>query len=194
MFVICTIHNGFLTKTQLQTYIMKNANNLIVHLMVLCLLGTCIANAQDTNDKKGKKAEDTKVTMEKVKEKCKDVPMEKRITITVARFNTTVGNAPRDLGQNMAAMLTNALGEVNCFNVLESQGNMKDLTNEVDFGSSEYASGESAVEKGQMKSAQVVVTGEITEFNKKSSNNNYFGYANKSSACHLGFVIKLVNP
>jgi curli biogenesis system outer membrane secretion channel CsgG len=132
--------------------------------------------------------------MERVKEKCKDIAVDKRITITVARFNTTVGNAPRDLGQNMAAMLTNALGEVNCFNVLESQGNMKDLTNEVDFGSSEYASGESAVEKGQMKSAQVVITGEITEFNKKSSNNNYFGYANKSSACHLGFVLKLVNP
>lgn len=124
---------------------MKNTTKLIVNFLVFCFLGSFFANAQDSNDKKGKKAEDTKVTMERVKEKCKDIPLEKRITITVARFNSTVGNAPRDLGQNMAAMLTNALGEVNCFNVLESQGNMKDLTNEVDFGSSEYASGESAV-------------------------------------------------
>ncbi len=172
---------------------MKKANQLLSLSLIIFLAGN-IAMAQDSKDKKRKKEEPAKVTMERVKEKCKDIPLDKRITITVAKFVSTVGNAPRDIGQNMSSMLTNALSEVNCFNVLESQGNLKDLTSEVDFGSSEYGSGESAIEKGQMKSAQVVITGEITEYSKKTSSNNYVGYANKSSSCHLGFIIKIVNP
>ncbi len=36
---------------------MKNGKLLIGNLMILCLLGTCLANAQDSSDKKGKKAD-----------------------------------------------------------------------------------------------------------------------------------------
>lgn len=171
---------------------MKKSNALL-KLLIFFLVISFVANAQDKKEKRAKVG-DTKVTMERVKEKCKDVPLDKRITVAVGSFKSTVGNAPSDIGQNMAAMLTNALSEVNCYNVLETKSNMKDLTDEVDFGSSEYASGESAVAKGQMKSAQILVSGEITEFNKKTSNNEYFGYGNKSSACHLGFIVKVINP
>ena len=98
------------------------------------------ATAQDSKDKKkDDKKSDTQIRMEVVQEKCKDTPLDKRIRITVARFTSTAGNSPVTLGENMSTMLSNALSQVNCFNVLEEQKHMKDMTGEIDASNSEYS-------------------------------------------------------
>lgn len=113
--------------------------------------------------------------MESVKEKCADIPLEDRIRVTVARFSATASNAPSVLGENMSTMLTNALSQVNCFNVLEEQKNLEDMTDEIDASNSEYFDAATGVEKGKMKVAQIIVTGEVTEYSDATTGTKVLG-------------------
>ena len=134
------------------------------------------------------------ITMENVKEICKDEPLEKRVRITVARFNVATSGASSELGENMSTMLTNALQDVNCFRVLESLKHKEDMTGEIDWGSSEYSSGSAAPQKGKMVGAQVVVTGEITEFTQQDKSVNVSFISSSKKIVKLGFIVKMVNP
>jgi curli biogenesis system outer membrane secretion channel CsgG len=48
--------------------------------------------------------------------------------------NPAVASAPPTLGANLSTMLTNALQGVNCYRILESLADNKDLTAEIDAG------------------------------------------------------------
>ncbi|MDN5203868.1 CsgG/HfaB family protein [Fulvivirgaceae bacterium BMA10] len=141
-------------------------------------------------------SKDIKTDFESVKSKCKDTPVTQRTRVTVARFNATT-RVPGQLGRNMATMLTNALYEIDCFSVLESLQNKSDMINEVDFGESDYADGGSSAAKGKMKGAQVVITGEVTEFSEETNRTNVRILRNISATqkkVKLGFIVKLLNP
>jgi len=134
-----------------------------------------------------------KVSEEEIQPRCKDIPLDQRIRLTVARFNVTTPNTGGEFGANMATQLTNALQEINCFNVLGRQADNKDLTDEADFGKSEYADKNTAVTKGKMKSAQIIVTGEITEYNLDTKTARYAVVKTSKQTMKLGFIIQIRN-
>ncbi len=149
-----------------------------------------LVNAQISEDERS----DVEVRMEAIKEKCDDLPLDERIRVTVARFSATASNAPSVLGENMSTMLTNALSEVNCFNVLEEQKNLSDMTNEIDASNSEYFNAATGVEKGKMKLAQIVVTGEVTEYNDATTGTKILGIGGSVKKAKIGFILKIINP
>lgn len=132
--------------------------------------------------------------MEAVQEQCKDIPFEKRIRVRVSRFNATAGNSPRELGENMSTMLSNALSQVNCFQVLEEIRKLDDVTKETDLANSEYADAASGTEKGKLLQAQIVVTGEVTEYNDATSTSGTLGISASTSKAKIGFILKILSP
>jgi curli biogenesis system outer membrane secretion channel CsgG len=160
----------------------------VLALCTICCTSIFVQSA------KAQKTPDNQVRMEFVKEKCKDIPFDKRIRITVARFTSTAGNSPVTLGDNMSTMLSSALSQVNCFNVLEEQKNMTDITGEIDAANSEYIDASTGIEKGKMKSAQIIVTGEVTEYNEKETGVSHLGFGKTTLFAKIGFILKVINP
>ncbi len=177
---------------------MKNKNQKSAVLIVICMLLAAYTNltlAQNgESKKKSDKKDEIQIRMETVQEKCKDISLDKRIRITVARFSSTAGNSPRELGENMSTMLSSALTQVNCFTVLEEQKNMKDLTGEIDAANSEYSNAASGIEMGQMKIAQIIVTGEVTEYNDATQTQGTMGISTSTAKAKIGFILKVINP
>src|ERR1700748_2009420 len=109
------------------------------------------------------------------------------------------GDAPRadaipvTLGDNMTAMLTNALQGVNCFRVLETLKNNDDLTGEIDAGKGALSS-KKAPKAGKQLGAQIVATGEIIEYSVKGKGVNVMGVGANKKLVKIGFNIKLINP
>lgn len=133
-------------------------------------------------------------TFETIKEQCKDLPADKRVRLTVARFNVTTNAAPTEFGGNLATMLTNALQGVNCYRVLESLINKSDMNDEIDYGEGGYAKKAAAPKKGQQLGAQIVVTGEVTEYNVKNNGVRVGLIKVGSNKAKLGFILKIINP
>jgi curli biogenesis system outer membrane secretion channel CsgG len=136
---------------------------------LLVLLVTQPLLAQKSNQK----GKESAITLEQVAEKCKGQPLDKRLTIKVVRFNVSNSRAQEqgEFGGELATMLTNALQKTNCFRVLETDGNMGDIT-------------------GDGLDAQLVVTGEVTEFSEK--NTTIIGI--QKSKVNIGFILKVLNP
>jgi curli biogenesis system outer membrane secretion channel CsgG len=109
------------------------------------------------------------------------------------------GNAPQAdkippiLGDNLTTMLTNALQEVNCYRVLESLSNNKDLTGEIDAGANGY-SNKKTPKAGKQLGAQIVVTGEVIEYSEKSKGVSVVGVGTKKKYIKMGFNLKMINP
>ncbi len=97
------------------------------------------------------------------------------------------------LGDNLTTMLTDALQQVNCFRILESLNNNKDLTGEIDAGDSKYSS-KKTPKAGKQLGAQIVVTGEIIEYSVKDHGSNVMGVGSNKKTVKLGFNLKLINP
>ena len=102
-------------------------------------------------------------------------------------------NIPPILGDNMTTMLTNALQEVNCYRVLETLGNNKDLTGEIDAGGNGYSS-KKTPKAGKQLGAQIVVTGEVIEYSEKEKGVAVVGVGSKKKFIKLGFNLKMINP
>lgn len=136
------------------------------------------------------------VSFEKVKEKCANKPYEERVRVTVGRFNVTTGTASttQEFGDNLATMFTNALHEIECFRVLESTSNLNDMTDEISFGQQGYTNSASSPGSGKMLGAQVVFTGEITEFSEGSNSGGIMGVTISNSKAKVGFIVKAINP
>jgi len=100
---------------------------------------------------------------------------------------------PPTLGDNLTTMLTNALQEVNCYRVLESLSNNKDLTGEIDAGSSQYSS-KKTPKAGKQLGAQIVVTGEVIEYSEKDKGVSVVGVGTKKKYIKMGFNLKMINP
>jgi curli biogenesis system outer membrane secretion channel CsgG len=109
------------------------------------------------------------------------------------------GNAPQAdkippiLGDNMTTMLTNALQGVNCYRVLETLSNNKDLTGEIDAGANGYSS-KKTPKAGKQLGAQIVVTGEVIEYSEKQKGVSVVGVGTKKKYIKIGFNLKMINP
>lgn len=140
-----------------------------------------------------------KIDFEEIKRTCKDRPTNERIRVAVTRFSMATGyrstyKASQELGGNMSTMLTNALYEVDCFKVLEILANNEDLTGELDFGNSEYANSSKTGSKGKQLGAQVILTGEITEYTEQKKSVGVSIVNVGKQVVKLGFVIKMIDP
>jgi len=100
---------------------------------------------------------------------------------------------PPILGDNLTTMLTNALQEVNCYRVLETLANNKDLTGEIDAGSNGYSS-KKTPKAGKQLGAQIVVTGEVIEYSEKNKGVSVVGVGTNKKYVKMGFNLKMINP
>jgi curli biogenesis system outer membrane secretion channel CsgG len=107
--------------------------------------------------------------------------------------NPATAGAPPTLGANLSTMLTNALQGVNCYRVLESLADNKDLTAEIDAGNGTY-SGKNAPKAGKQLGAQIVVTGEVIEYSVKDKGLKVMGVGSKGKLVKIGFNLKMINP
>ncbi len=163
-----------------------------LYAMIFTLALSIPSFAQDVKADKNK----DKVTIEDIKPICPDLPQNKKPRLTVANFKLTAPNAPRDqFGDNLATMLTNALQNVQCYRVLERLANMNDVQAEMDYQQkSGNVSKKTTVAKGNMMGANVIVQGEVTEFEQSSGG---FGVAivkTKSYHAKVGIIIRMIDP
>lgn len=158
-------------------------------LLLFSILVNCIIFF-NTNAQK-----EPKITLEKIAEKCKDLPRNQRVTIKVARFSvsTKSGQANETFGDELATMLTSAIQQTNCFRVLEMNKNVGDATGEMAFGQDGFTSSGSP-EAGKMLGAQLIVTGEITDFTEGKSSTSVAGFSVGSNQATLGFTLKVLHP
>ena len=161
---------------------MKNTTQLICMFILLCT-GLNL-NAQKKS----------KITMEEIEEQCKDIPYEQRLTMSVSSFNVATPTAYAKFGDELAQMLTNSLQNVNCFNVLLSVKDKAEIMEEIEFGESGNVKAGTAAKRGQMKGAQVVVMGKVTEYAAGESSGGAFGIKLSSNKAHIGFIVQLINP
>lgn len=136
-----------------------------------------------------------KITLEQVTEKCKGLPRDKRVTVKVARFSvsTKSSQAHATFGDELATMLTSALQQTNCFRMLEMNRNVSDATGEMAFAQDGFTNG-SGPHTGQMIGAQLIVTGEVTDFTQGTSSTTVFGVSGGSNQATVGFTLKVLNP
>lgn len=134
-----------------------------------------------------------KITLEKVAEKCKDLPFEKKVMVKVARFDISNSKAQGKFGDELATMLTSAIQETSCFRVLEMKRNKTDLTDEWIENSDGSTDGTGA-QSGKMLAAQLIATGEITEFAEGSQSTSAFGLKLGADKAKVGFILKLLDP
>jgi len=122
-------------------------------------------------------------SLTKIKSECENVPRSKRIRLSVVKFKIypNIG-APQELGDNLASMLSDALTNINCFRVIETvaataennQNNPNASTNALQ--------------------PQLIVTGEITEFNEGKKGMDIPGLSSSKTTAHIGMIIKLIDP
>ncbi|HRH48399.1 MAG TPA: CsgG/HfaB family protein [Panacibacter sp.] len=173
---------------------MKQNNKKVKAFLFLAIQAFISSIALAQQDIKADKNKD-KVTIENIKQQCSNLAMEKRPRITVARFNLTAPNAPKDqFGDNLATMLTNSLQEVQCYRVLERLSNSNDLTDEINFQQSDNADKSKAAQKGKMLGANVIVQGEITEFQQSEKSMGLTVLKKTTYTSKVGIIIKMVNP
>ena len=127
---------------------------------------------------------------EKGTETCDGLPRNQRIRITVSSFDIRKSRARGRVGSELASMLTNALNETQCFNVLTSISDTDAMFEEIGFGQDGATQSGSSPEVGQMKGAQLIVTGEVTEFDE--DNIQILGIGNTKA--HIGFILMIKDP
>lgn len=165
--------------------------NLFAVLLFIFFSNDTLLFAQNTKKDTNK----NKVTIEDIQPVCTDISKEKKPRVTVANFKLTAPNAPKDqFGDNLATMLTNALQKVQCFRVLERLANMGDVQAELDYQKHGGTSKKSQVPKGNMMGANVIVQGEVTEFEQTASGVGAAIVKTKTYKAKVGIIIRLVDP
>jgi len=152
----------------------------------------CFVTVTSFAQKKGKEPE---ISIEQVAEKCKGLPRNQRVIVKVARFSVSTKSAQANasFGDELATMLTSALQQTSCFRVMETNKNVADATGEMAFSQDGFTNG-SGPQAGQMLGAQLIVTGEITDFSEGSSSKSIMGIESKSNQATVGFTLKVLNP
>ncbi len=165
---------------------MKNFNISIVFVVLILCFGAGDLFAQ----KKRKKRKKKKINVEQTLCECPDTPVEDRARIAVARFEVPNPEANRQIGYELGAMLMNALNATNCFHVLESGLHLDDALYEISLAESGVTNQEVAPDFGQMYGAQLLITGEVTEYEDDFVNVLGFGI----DKVHVGFILKIIDP
>ncbi|WP_198045007.1 CsgG/HfaB family protein [Spirosoma montaniterrae] len=135
------------------------------------------------------------ITLEQVAEKCKDLPRDKRVIVKVARFSVSTRSAQANatFGDELATMLTSALQQTNCFRVMEMNRNVSDATSEMAFAQDGFTDG-SGPDAGKMLGAQLIVTGEVTDFSEGQTSTSFAGVSVGGNKSTVGFTLKMINP
>jgi len=157
---------------------MKN----FILIILLLIVASTLVFAQKKR-KKNKK-------VEKVEAHCTGIAISKRPLITVSRFEVVTSRARREFGGEMSAMLSNALVETGCFNVLGSGKDIADITDELKIN--QQLGGGTGELKG-VKSAQYLITGKITEFEENHIGTRLAGIGIGAYKAHIGFIIQIKN-
>lgn len=167
---------------------MKKVFYQLTILVVILLVGS----TQSLLAQKNKNTAEPQVTIEQVAEKCKGLPANKRVTVRVARFDVTKANAEGKFGDELATMLTAALQQTNCFRVLEM---LRNDDSGVEIANSQGGfTGNSGPEAGQMLAAQLLITGEVTEYLENERATWSPISSGTSKKVRVGFTLKIVNP
>lgn len=130
-----------------------------------------------------------KAKVEKVEATCKGLPRDQRPRITVTSFDITRSTARGVVGNEVASMLANALSQTECFNVLESISKVGGAMDEIKFNQSGATDG-SGPDAGKMKGAQLIINGDVTEYNEEKVQLLGIG----STRAHIGFILKITDP
>ncbi|MEY4204709.1 MAG: hypothetical protein RL013_2413 [Bacteroidota bacterium] len=130
-----------------------------------------------------------KNTVESSTINCENVSREQRPRIRVTGFDITRTSAQSVFGKELASMLVNSLNKTGCFNVLESLKNIGNSMEEMKLNQSGVTDG-SGPETGRMKGAQLIVTGEVTEFKETKIGALAIGV----NQAHIGFILRIVDP
>ena len=136
---------------------------------------------------------DPKTTVEDIESQCENTPTYQRVTVSVSSFNVATPTAYAKFGDELSQMLTNALQNVNCFNVLLSLKDSNEIMQEINFGESGNTQSGTSPKRGNMKGAQVIVMGKITEFASGESSAGAIGIKFGGNKAHIGFIIQLIN-
>jgi len=131
-----------------------------------------------------------KIKTEKAIRVCEGIALEDRPRITVGSFSISRVSARREVGEELSSMLSNALQATECFQVLESFRKMEDIRGEIDLAESTYSDQNQAAQRGQMMGAQLIVSGEITEYAVGGTKLIGIG----ANTAHIGFILKVVDP
>ena len=166
---------------------MKHAYSLWALLSICSILPAALFAQKNKND-----AKEPEITIAQVAEKCQGLPVSKRVTLRVARFDVTKSKAEDKFGDELATMLTSALQQTNCFRVLEMQRNASDMTGEMSLAQSGYGSG--GPEAGKMLMAQLIVTGEVTEYLVAERSQQVMGFGSSKKSAKVGFTLKIIDP
>ncbi len=160
--------------------------NFPIHTFMLFLSLSLAVNAFAQDSK------DVAVSFENAKTKCANKPLAERVSIVVSRFDLGIANNPYELSQNLSTQLTNCLQQINCFRVLEMSKYTGDLGIELD--GNEYSNEATGAETGNMQKAQLIVSGQITEFSRQDQSTMLMGVRVGKETVKLGFVLKIINP
>ncbi len=149
---------------------------------------------------RNRKADSPQAKVEQSHVTCKGVPYQDRSILGVVDFTVTASGATYKIGRGMSDMLSNALVECNCFRVVE-----RDRLNKVQQEQAlQGVDQRTAAQVNQLTGAQLLVMGNITEFQEKTGG---FGGAlvggrfprslgvggvAKTDA-HVGMIIKVIH-
>jgi len=146
----------------------------IIHVAALFSLFLCIALPSAFGQKKS------------AAETCKGLPREQRPRIRVSSFDVTQTRAQGAIGNELASMLTHALNQTQCFNVLESFSKIN--MTEVQIGQTGATDG-SGPEAGKIKGAQLSINGEVTDYVEDTQ--PILGV--RSTKAYIKFILKIVD-
>jgi len=135
-------------------------------------------------------------SVEKIEKKCKGLEYDKRIRIAVGSFKATTNSAYGKFAGELSTMLSNALVMTECFQVLASTKSnvMADIKEEKAFQQSADADPDATVASGKMLGAQLLITGEITEFKEGKEGFTAVGIGVTKNTAKVGFILQIVSP
>lgn len=127
---------------------------------------------------------------EQVLQQCEGIPYNDRIRLSITRFSISHRGAQQAFGEEISTILSNALVETNCYQILSSVDNRADWEKETIYGGEGNTQSGSSPEMGQALGPQLIVTGEITEYQDEFVAVSVVGV----QRAQIGFVLQVVNP
>lgn len=132
---------------------------------------------------------------DEIKPQCPNLAPAQKVRVSVSSFDVATVSNPGQLGDELAQMLTDALQQVQCFNVLLSSKDSKNLTQEIAFGQAGNTEDGSSPQTGKMKGAQVIVMGKVTSFSSGEKSGGGGGITiSGGRKAKVSFIIQLINP
>ncbi|MFZ4635409.1 MAG: CsgG/HfaB family protein [Saprospiraceae bacterium] len=134
--------------------------------------------------------------VETIEKKCKGLEYDKRIRIAVGSFKTTTNPAYGQFAGELQTMLSNALVMTDCYQVLAGTNSniMSDMQDEKEFQRSDDVDQDAALLDGKMLGAQIIITGEITEFAEGKQGFTVAGVSTSKNTAKVGFILQIANP